>query len=256
MKRIFLYLIFVFFANIVLTAQNNELFEKREFIHRGDTLRYRVLFPENYDRTRNYPLVLFLHGAGERGNYNERQLIHGATLFENEENRRNYPAIVLFPQCPIDEFWAPVERIGNERIFPQRTKATKPMQLVERLVNHYQKNEAVDKRRMYIFGLSMGGMGTFDYICRHPRKFAAAIPICGGVNLNRLKKVRNMPIRIYHGSDDTAVSPEFSRDAFIELKAHGSQKVEYIEFPGVGHASWHNAFAEPDFLSWMFKQRR
>jgi len=114
----------------------------------------------------------------------------------------------------------------------------------------------VDKNRIYVLGLSMGGMGTFDLICRQPKKFAAAIPICGGVSLERLKKVRHMPIRIYHGGSDDVVSPEHSRNAFIELKANGSQKVEYIEFPGVGHNSWKNAFAQPDFLSWLFKQHK
>ena len=105
-------------------------------------------------------------------------------------------------------------------------------------------------------GLSMGGMGTFDMICRYPKYYAAAIPICGGVHTDRLKKVRKMPIRIFHGGADPVVSREFSRNAHIELKARGSQKVEYIEFPGVGHDSWTNAFNYPDFLSWMYYQER
>lgn len=102
----------------------------------------------------------------------------------------------------------------------------------------------------------MGGMGTYDMICRYPKYFAAAIPICGAVSTDRLKKVKKMPIRIFHGAEDQAVSREFSRNAHIELKAQGSVKAEYIEFPNVGHDSWINAFNYPDFLSWMYYQSR
>jgi len=107
-----------------------------------------------------------------------------------------------------------------------------------------------------VLGMSLGGMGTFDLICRYPDKFAAAIPICGAVNTERLKKVRKMPIRIYNGDSDNSVSPEYSRNAFIELKANGSQVVEHIEYPGVGHNSWTPAFAEPNFLKWLFSQKK
>ncbi|HOV83432.1 MAG TPA: prolyl oligopeptidase family serine peptidase [Paludibacteraceae bacterium] len=254
MKKLF-FLMVSCLIFISLSAQN-ELFLKKEFIYKGDTLPYRILFPENYDKTKSYPLVLFLHGAGERGKDNEKQLVHGSSLFTDPQNRENYPAIVVFPQCPENDFWAPVHREGKDFVFLNTKKPTSSMQLVIRLLNKITKEEAVDKNRIYVLGLSMGGMGTFDLICRQPKKFAAAIPICGGVSLERLKKVRHMPIRIYHGGSDDVVSPEHSRNAFIELKANGSQKVEYIEFPGVGHNSWKNAFAQPDFLSWLFKQHK
>ena len=254
MKKLF-FLMVSCLIFISLSAQN-ELFLKKEFIYKGDTLPYRILFPENYDKTKSYPLVLFLHGAGERGKDNEKQLVHGSSLFTDPQNRENYPAIVVFPQCPENDFWAPVHQEGKDFVFLNTKKPTPSMQLVIRLLNKITKEEAVDKNRIYVLGLSMGGMGTFDLICRQPKKFAAAIPICGGVSLERLKKVRHMPIRIYHGGSDDVVSPEHSRNAFIELKANGSQKVEYIEFPGVGHNSWDYAFAQPDFLSWLFKQHK
>ena len=239
-----------------LAAQPAEAFEKRELVYRGDTLPYRILYPEHYDRSKKYPLVLFLHGAGERGTDNESQLKHGSFLFTSPENRAAYPAIVVFPQCPADGFWAPMERTDEGRLFPARPKPTPSMQLVEQLVRQCLKHESIDRNRLYVLGISMGGMGTFDYICRHPRRFACAIPICGGVNLERLRKVRRLPIRIYHGSADPVVSVEYSRNAYIELKALGSTRVEYIEFPGVQHESWDNAFAEPDFLAWMFRQEK
>ena len=237
----------------------NELFLKKEFIYKGDTLLYRVMYPENSDnqKTASLPLVVFLHGSGERGNDNEKQLKHGGALFIDSLNRVEYPAIVIFPQCPEDQSWVTLEDTEKSKFNLIDTQnPTKPLELVKRLVDYYIKNEAVDPKRIYIAGLSLGGMGTYDLICRYPKMFAAAIPICGAVNVARLKKVRKMPIRIYHGSIDNSVSPEYSRNAYMELKAKGSQKVEYIEFPGVEHNSWDSAFAQPDFLKWLFSQTK
>ena len=257
MKKILITAVVIFSCMAVMNAQKNELFLKKEFVFKGDTLKYRVLFPENYDRTRQYPLVLFLHGSGERGSDNEKQLTHGAALFADEENRKDYPSIVIFPQCPQEDFWVEREKIDFENIeFPKKPKITKSLYLVKKLLDSYKKTEAVDDHKIYVMGLSMGGMGTFDLICRYPKYFAAAIPICGGVNTERLKKVKKMPIRIFHGGADPVVSREFSRNAHIELKVQGSVKVEYIEFPGIGHDSWTKAFQYPDFLSWLYYQSR
>jgi len=256
MKNNILITAFLFLASSLLLGQNT-LFQKKEFIHKGDTLRYRILFPNHYDKSKSYPLVLFLHGSGERGNDNEKQLVHGASLFLDAINRAEYPSIVIFPQCPNEGSWVKIEEIeGNTFTFSNSKEPTKSLGLAYQLIKYYKKNEAVDSKRIYVLGLSLGGMGTYDIICRHPRTFAAAIPICGGVNLERLKSVRRLPIRIFHGAIDNSVSVEYSREAFIELKAKGSQLVEYKEYPGVNHNSWTNAFAEPDFLSWMFSKHK
>jgi len=240
-----------------MAQAQNELFQKKEFIYKGDTLLYRVLFPENYDKTKTYPLVLFLHGSGERGNDNEKQLVHGASLFTDSLNRHNYPAIVIFPQCPDNQSWVNIKYKEKTKFsFADSKEPAKPLALAKRLIDSFQKTEAVNSKRIYVLGLSLGGMGTFDLICRYPHFFAAAIPICGAVNVERLKKVKKMPIRMYNGDSDNSVSSEYSRNAFIELKANGSQLVEHIEYPGVGHDSWTPAFAEPDFLKWLFAQNK
>ena len=254
-KQLSIYIL-IFFSISLIQAQNN-LFIKKEFIHKTDTLRYRVLFPKNYDKNKSYPLVLFLHGSGECGRDNEKQLTHGSSLFTDSLNQLNYPAIVLFPQCPENEGWVNIkDENKNTFTFIDNRKPTKPLEMVLRMIKYYKKNEAVDTKRIYVLGLSLGGMGTYDIICRNPKLFAAAIPICGGVNLDRLKSVRRIPIRIFHGSDDSAVSVEYSRNAYIELKANGSQQVKFKEYPGVNHNSWTPAFAEPDFMSWMFSQHK
>ncbi|MFZ4724397.1 MAG: alpha/beta hydrolase-fold protein [Paludibacter sp.] len=252
-------LIILFYLLILstLTYSQKGIYQKKEFSYKGDTLLYRVLYPVNYDKTKSYPLVLFLHGSGERGNDNEKQLIHGSSLFCDSLNMIKYPAIVIFPQCPRNERWIILDEDPSKKFSFQITKhPTKPLELSKKLLDFYQKTEAVDSKRIYILGLSMGGMGTFDMICRYPKEFAAAIPICGGVNVERLKKLNKMPIRIYHGAIDNVVSPDFSRNAFKKLKNRGSKVVEYIEFPGVGHNSWSPALAETDFLSWMFSQKK
>lgn len=253
--RITLSIFLILFGISALTAQN-EMFLKKEFIYKSDTLRYRILFPDNYDNNKSYPLVIFLHGSGERGSDNEKQLIHGASLFTDKENRAKYPSIVLFPQCQEKAFWAPIVTREKGFDYPLNSKTTEPMQLLIRLIAEIKKNEAVDRNRIYVLGLSMGGMGTFDLICRKPGLFAAAIPICGGVNINRLNKIKNISIRIYHGADDPIVSPEHSKDAYNKLKTINSKKVELIIFPGVGHNSWTNAFASDDFMSWMYSQHK
>lgn len=254
MRKSLAILSFILLSVSFLTAQN-DLYQKKLYIHKSDTLRYRIMYPENYDQSKSYPLVIFLHGSGERGNDNEKQLVHGASLFANAENRKNFPAIVVFPQCPSNGFWAPVSWENNKFGYVNTTKPTEPMQLVIRLIKDLKKSEAVDSKRIYVSGLSMGGMGTFDIICRLPKMFAAAVPICGGVNIERLNKVKNMPVRIYHGEADNLVPPAHSKDAYNKLKAEGAQQVELILFPGVGHDSWTSAFAAPDFLSWIFSKK-
>lgn len=254
MKKALFIVAAAFWFLVPLKAQN-ELYQKRQFTYKEKTLPYRILFPENYDRTKNYPLVVFLHGAGERGNDNEKQLVHGSWLFTNEQSRQKHPAIVIFPQCPSEGYWAPITERKDGFSYPENAPATTPMQLLIRLISELEKKEAVDKSRIYVTGLSMGGMGTFDLITRYPRKFAAALPICGGVNVKRLKKIVRMPIRIYHGDADQIVSPEHSKNAYVELKASGAQNVELFMFPNVGHDSWTSAFAQDDFLNWMFSNK-
>jgi len=254
LKSIFNIISFVFLFSYVAYSQNN-LFEKKQFIYKTDTLHYRILYPENYDKTKKYPVVLFLHGSGERGNDNEMQLKHGSSLFTNMANRQKYPAIVIFPQCPKGDYWAPVSDDDINFKFVNSKSPTEPMMLVMRLLKQLKKTESVDKKRIYVTGLSMGGMGTFDIICRYPKFFAAAQPICGGVNVERLQKVKKMPIRIFHGDADQLVPALYSRNAYIELKAIGSQKVQIVLFKGVGHNSWDHAFKMNDFLEWMFLKK-
>ena len=232
----------------------------REYIsQRNDTLKYRELLPENYNAGGKYPLVLFLHGAGERGSDNHSQLVHGSGMFTNPVNREQYPAIVLFPQCPAELFWSfdkrPTSGFGSD-VFPSDHKIPIILQTVKDLLDQYIVSGVIDTDRIYIMGLSMGGMGTFEMVCRFPDMFAAAIPICGGINPVRLQApAKKVMFRIYHGDKDDVVPVENSRKAYRALKEYGGD-VEYIEFVGCNHGSWDPAFNQPDFLSWLFAQKK
>ena len=236
---------------------------KGEFISKatGDTLLYRYLTPQNPQKGKKYPVVIFLHGSGERGNDNQAQLFHGSGQFLNPVNRENYPAYVLFPQCPEgqDGVFAKTLESEEPQGMPLNPPLSNMMQTLKEFIGYYSSLPDADPRRVYIMGISMGGMGTFEMVARYPEIFAAANPICGSVNPERIKQnavgVKKVKFRIYHGDADIAVSVEGSRQAYKALKEIGAD-VEYFEFPGCTHNSWNPAFNRPDFMKWLFKQKK
>ena len=246
------------FLLLTLSLSAQQGYEKKVFISSsGDSLQYRLLTPEAVKPGKKYPLVLFLHGAGERGKDNERQLVHGGQMFLNPVNREKYPAYVLIPQCPPEDYWAYKERpksfIPSE--MPVGQEITPICNSLKQLLGTYLSMSEVDKDRVYIIGLSMGAMGTYDLVIRFPELFAAAIPICGTVNPSRLFAAKDVKFRIFHGDADDVVTVEGSREAYKALKTAGA-KVEYIEFPGCNHGSWNAAFNTPGFMDWLFKQKK
>jgi predicted peptidase len=205
---------------------------------------------------------MFLHGSGERGNDNEAQLLHGGSLFLQDSLRKNYPAIIIFPQCPKDSSWAYMEHHYDSVTkkmsfaFPFQPEPTIPAKLVKELMDSLVHAKAVDKKRIYIGGLSMGGFGTYNMLARYPRYFAAAIPICGGGDTLMARRFHRIPgIWIFHGDKDPAVNVEYSRAYFRTLQGLHAN-VKYTEYPGVGHNSWDNAFAEKDLFRWLFSQEK
>jgi predicted peptidase len=247
------------FTAIAAQSQDQSMYLKKEFLGQdGSVLPYRILFPLDYDETHKYPLILVLHGAGERGNDNEKQLIHGGKLFVDSVMRRKYPAIVVFPQCATESYWSSVsidrEKQPLQLNFDYTRPVTTPLKNAISLVQQLVRDEAVDSKRIYITGLSMGGMGTFEAVHRYPDIFASALPICGGGDTVRYKKVK-VPFWVFHGGADAVVDVRYSRGMVNKLKDL-KVSVKYTEYPGVNHNSWDNAFAEPDFLKWMFGNKR
>ena len=248
------------FALLPLSAlahgpQINEEYAKHVFVDSLDnSIPYRMLSPSEIESDKKYPLVLFLHGSGERGDDNEKQLSHGASVFSNPVNSDKYPAFVVFPQCK-EKYWT--DKI-DERFFmpgspvPPESRTEKTlMELIENLI----ENNPIDRDRIYIVGISMGGIATYDLVCRYPDIFTAAVPICGAVNPERLLEAKNVGFMIFHGEEDEEVPSYCSREAYKALNSIGAN-VEYTEFAGIGHDCWSSAFNHPTLLSWLFSQRK
>lgn len=229
-------------------------FEAREYVSpKGGKLPYRMLRPKNYDESKSYPLVLFYHGAGERGSDNSRQLVHGMADFASDRARDKYPCFVIAPQCPEAVQWVDTPWTAEAHIMP--AKPTEPMRLSLELTEALAKEFSIDKQRLYVTGLSMGGFGVWDAMQRRPDLFAAAISICGGGDLNLAKQIAHIPVWAFHGADDPAVKPKRSRDMIAALKAAGGNP-RYTEYPNTGHNSWTATYANREVHEWLFAQRK
>jgi len=259
------FILIIFFLSLVchsLWAQDFSEYKKEVFVLHDQQLPYRMLYPLSFDHSKKYPLIIFLHGAFEKGNDNESQLNIGGRYFLADSNRRNFPAIVIFPQCPLNDLWAYFETetdsVGHvsRAIFPFRKEPTPVTFMLKQLLDSLSSLSFVDATRIYIGGLSQGGMGVFDMIARYPEIFAAAFPICGaGKTPTADKFAKQTAIWIFHGADDDVVPVYFSRQFFHRLKKDGAD-VQYTEYPGVKHNSWVNAFQEKDLLPWLFSKSK
>ena len=219
--------------------------EAREF--KG--LKYRLFKPEAVEG--KVPLVLFLHGAGERGDDNAAQTRHGVKAFLAQQPKR--PHVLVAPQCPKNRKWSDVDWFAPTHKTPD--KPSEPMALVMELLDVLPTELPVDPKRIYVTGLSMGGYGTWDLLARRPGLFAAAVPICGGGDETSAAAISKVPQWIFHGDKDTVVKPERSRNMVEALKKAGGEP-KYTEFPGVGHNSWDKAYADPALFEWLFARTK
>ncbi len=241
------------FAVSTLCAHADE-FSARTFTGQdGATLPYRLLTPKNYDAAQKYPLVVFLHGAGERGDDNEAQLRHGAPLFLKPEVRDNFPCFVFAPQCPKEQTWSAVKGWTEGASWSEEPKPA--MKLAFGAIHALAEEFSFDPDRLYITGLSMGGYGTWDLLSRFPERIAAAAPICGGGDPSHIAGAKGVAVWAFHGVEDPTVPLARSQEMIAALKAAGGSPL-YSEYPYVKHDSWETAYGEPELLPWMFAQRR
>lgn len=249
-------------------------FEARSYEHEGMTLPYRLLSPSKVDEGERYPLVLFLHGYGERGAENWRQLIHGGTTFASPELRQRYPAYVVAPQCPdgtepgtvsvqpedppgteAQRVWTWRLKRGDSPAIELDRSPTHQLTAVMRLVDALCAEFPVDRDRLYVGGLSMGGYATWELVTREPQRWAAALPICGAGDPTHAARLSGLPVWVVHGDADSAIPVERSREMVAALRAAGG-RVVYSELPGVDHDSWTPAFQNRATWDWLFAQRR
>jgi predicted peptidase len=198
-------------------------------------------------------VVLFLHGAGERGDNNYSQLVHGAKEMCAFCTKNNLNVLALFPQCPANHQWVNTPWGDPAHTMPEESE---DMRLAMAMLDQELKETGSDLNKVYVMGISMGGYGTWDAVSRFPELFAAAFPVCGGADTAQASKLTQLPILTFHGDSDTVVPTSRTRDMVQALKAAGSVNVTYCEVPDCGHDSWFTAFRSDASWEWLFKQSR
>jgi predicted peptidase len=231
-------------------------FEAQDFtLGSGDekvVFHYRLLKPTKIEPGKLYPLVLFLHGAGERGDDNKMQLLYFPELMASDANREKYPCYLLAPQCREGKKWVDVDW-SAPKSSPQ-SDLGEEARAVLGMLDETERKYPVDRNRVYLTGLSMGGYGSWALAIQDPQRWAAVVPICGGADETQASKLVGVPIWAFHGSDDKAVPVERSQKMIAAIRAAGGSP-KYSELPGVGHNSWTPAYTDPEgVIPWMFGQ--
>lgn len=198
-------------------------------------LSYWLYLPPDYDAQVEWPLIMFLHGRGERGDDIEMVKKHG--LPKNIAEGKDYPFVVVAPQCPLNSHWS------------EQTEA------LDALLDHLIANCKIDMNRVYLTGLSMGGAGTWSMATRYPERFAAIVPICGHGQLwLAQERLSTMPIWVFHGDADSIVPVERSQEMVDALRENSS--VKFTVYPGVDHDSWTQTYNNPELYDWLLSHRR
>lgn len=237
----------------------------------GLAMPFRLYTPQE---KKEVPLVVFLHGRGDRGTDNGTRLYESTGLFMNEMSliapnmQGKYPCYVLVPQCSdktINEEWAkwvgntpetPFEGLGEDGSYVMNEEPSESgaaaLELIEKMIDSMN----VDADRVYLIGKSMGGFGTWEFTSRRPGLFAAAVPMAGFSDPRQLEKIKHIPFWIFHGDVDEYNPVEGSRTMYKLLSEAGGE-VKYTEYAGVAHIeSFEKGFNEPELIPWMFSKKR
>ena len=218
----------------------------------GTEVLYRFAAPEKAEEGKTYPLVLFLHGSGQRGSDNKAQLTHSKRILKTA-TAINEPTYLIAPQCPQGRWWS--EPVQGWLQLADAGGENPLMDAILALVEDTAKTHPIDRKRIYLTGLSMGGFGTYDMLVRSPETWAAALPICGGGDPKTAEKFKDIPIRIFHGDADTVVRPAASTLMHDALKEVGAD-TQLTLYPGVGHDSWTKTYSDPEVIKWLFAQKK
>jgi predicted peptidase len=202
-------------------------------VKKSSGYNYLLFLPQQYEKQGAWPLILFLHGAGERGSDLEQVKVNG--LPGMVEEREDFPFIVVSPQCPRGYYWSTALLIS--------------------LLDEIESNYKVDPARIYLTGISMGGYGAWQLAIDAPGRFTALAPVCGGGNPNEVKKIKNLPIWVFHGGKDRIVPISESETMVNALKSAGGN-VLFTVYPDAGHDSWTETYRNPELYEWFMKHRR
>jgi len=239
---------------LTASAQENEGIRFRKTTIGAEEYTYEVYVPPGWNKKSKWPVILFLHGAGERGSYPSGKIASViARFFVTYQSQ--IPAVIVFPRCAAGKVWSDPDMEALA------------LQALEKTIREWNG----DRARIYLTGLSMGGYGTWYLAGKYPEKFAAIAPVCGGIRgpagfpelalsaapdaySSFATKMARLPVWMFHGAEDPVVPVTESREMYAALKAAGAD-VRYSEYPGVKHDSWNNAYAEPEFLKWLLAHR-
>ena len=208
------------------------------------------------------PLVLFLHGGGERGSDNKSQLKNAILKVINKKSTSKFMnSLVIAPQCPLNIRWVnTLSGDGNYTL--EKVEESKLIKQVVSLVKSYMNLDFIDKNRVYVIGLSIGGFGTWDLFARHSDIFAAGVPICGGGPTDAIEMLKNIPIYTFHDVDDPVV-PYCGTKEMVDLIINaGGKDIKFVSFNGLGHCIWDNAITysgddkNPSLEDWLFSKTK
>ncbi len=215
-------------------GQRSQTFEKT--VTKTLSCKYLLFLPEDYGKKqRRWPLIMFLHGAGERGSDLKKVKVHGPPKIV--ENRKDFPFIVVSPQCPTGDWWTDkVEVLIN---------------LLDDIVARYK----VDKKRVYLTGLSMGGYGTWSLASAYPERFAAIAPICGGGSRIMSLRLKDIPVWVFHGAKDRVVPLKESEEMVDAIRKRGGN-VKFTIYPDAGHDSWTQTYDNQELYDWFLEHSK
>lgn len=227
----------------------------REYYKNADTLLpYRIYIPFNYSPEKQYPLLVGLHGAGLRGEDNEKQLKFIDTLLLQTDLELD-DAIIIFPQCPTDQRWVDTAWAkGSYSV--DNTPESNELRAVVELVQELMEKYPVDKSRVYACGFSMGGFGTWDLLMRHPDLFCAGVPMCGAGDPSKASVFQNIPVWAIHGAQDPTVPVRGSQEMIQAIEAAGITNAKYTELPEHAHDVWNYTYTNRDIFQWLFAQKK
>ena len=220
----------------------------------GGTLPYRLHVPATLDRARRYPMVVHMHGAGSRGTNNLDQIRTGGADFISWATRRGEEYVFVAPQCPLNAKW--VDSPWGARQSIMKESPTPHLKMAMELLDDIMKRYPVDRNRVYVMGISMGGYATWELLQRRPGMFAAALPCCGGGDEKLADRLADVAVWAFHGAKDGVVPVCRSRNMVEAMKSAGNRSVRYTEYASRAHKVWTPVFGDAAVFEWLFEQRK
>jgi predicted peptidase len=241
LRRVFTLFTLVLFGLPALSADKTG-FVKRVYKNTdGHESPYEVFVPHDYDGSKAVPVILFLHGSGEtKGDKSGKMPVEVGLGPAIKKREKTFPFLTIIPQAEMPRGWGANSENGKRALA---------------ILDDVMKEFKTDSKRIYLTGLSMGGMGTWSMAMAHPDKWAAIAPICGRGDVKQAEKIKDIPCWCFHGDKDTAVPVAGSRDMIAAIKKAGGDP-KYTEYPGVGHNSWDKAYGTDELYTWFLKQSK